>query len=106
MTDQERTDFIETTMPCVAMIGDQQVVLQQKRFSSGSVGWHGNAKIDVHGCRVQCNLILTIVGSKPVTISEQDATKVVNRVADLLGNAETSKQSSNGKPLPKRPKGR
>jgi len=102
MTEQERTDFMETSMPCVAMIGDQQVVLQQKKFSSGSVGWHGNAKIDVHGCRVQCNLILTVVGSKPVAMSEQDDTTFLKRGQGLLDPSETSNGSKSHVKRPKR----
>jgi len=106
MTEQERTDFMDTTMPCVAMIGDQQVVLQQKRFSSGSVGWHGNAKIDVHGCRVQCNLILTVVGSKPVTGSVHEATDLLNRIGGPQKPPAPANGLTNGKQPRKSAKGR
>jgi len=106
MTDQERKDFLDTAMPVVAMIGEEQVVLAQKQFASGSVGWHGNSKISVHGCRVQVNLILTVVGSKPSELSEQEATTVVNRVGELLRAQEPPNGSTNGKAPPKKPKGR
>jgi len=106
MNDQERKDFLETSMPVIAVIGDEQVVLAQKQFSSGSVGWHGNSKITVHGCRVQVNLILTVVGSKPVTKTEQEDTMVLNRMGALLGRPEHPNGSSDGKPAPRKPKSR
>jgi len=106
MNDQERKDFLETSMPVVALIGDEQVVLAQKQFASGSVGWHGNSKITVHGCRVQVNLILTVVGSKPFTKTEQKDTSVLNRMDALLERPEHPNGSSGGKQDPKRPKSR
>lgn len=64
MGDDERLEFHKLAMPISCTIGDEVLSLRPKEFSSGSLGWHGNAKITLHGFRCQANLIFTVVGSK------------------------------------------
>jgi len=102
MNDQERKDFMETSMPVVCQLGDEHVVLQQKQFASGSVGWHGNSKISIHGCRVQCNLILTVVGSKPVQPSTERGMFVSEDLSPHVDDPEALAAKVNGKHRRKR----
>lgn len=93
MTDKDRKDFMTGALPVVCAFGEERVQLMPKQFSSGSVGWHGNCKSTVHGVRVQCNVLLTIVGSKPEVQSEQ---KNSNTAQVQEGTAKAS-QAKKGK---------
>jgi len=49
----------------VAQVGEQHIMLAPKVFKTGSLGWHGQAKV-LHGdSRVQVNIVATVIGSKP-----------------------------------------
>jgi hypothetical protein len=53
----------------VVQIGDEKKMLMTKEFASGSYGWFTNEKITLMvgdtPVKVQCNLQMIIVGSKP-----------------------------------------
>jgi hypothetical protein len=63
-----REDFSAKAKPVMVKIGDEEIPVPVKVFSTGSLGWYLNKKteIDVGGVMVpvQIGLNLTIVGSK------------------------------------------
>jgi hypothetical protein len=63
-----RADFRTKAKPVTVTIGTQQMEVEPKEFSTGSLGWYLNGKttIEIDGTRVsvQIGLNLTIVGSK------------------------------------------
>lgn len=46
-------------------VGQTPIVLVPKEFSSGSLGWHGQAKSFIGDTKVQVNFMVTVIGSKP-----------------------------------------
>jgi len=66
-TDPDAPKFLELTItdPSGAVWG--KVIAQEKRFSSGSVGFYCNGKIENPGSheRYQAGLNITLIGSKP-----------------------------------------
>jgi hypothetical protein len=70
-----RADFKANARPVTVKIGDEEIQVPVKFFSTGSLGWYLNKKteIAVGGVKVpvQIGLNLTIVGSKELP---QDAT--------------------------------
>jgi hypothetical protein len=70
-----RADFSAKAKPVTIKINDEEIAVPVKVFSTGSLGWYLNRKIeiDVGGVKVpvQVGLNLTIVGSKELP---QDAT--------------------------------
>jgi len=63
-----RADFSAKAKPVTIKINDEEIAVPVKLFSTGSLGWYLNRKveIDVGGVKVpvQVGLNLTIVGSK------------------------------------------
>jgi hypothetical protein len=63
-----RADFSAKAKPVTIRINDEEIAVPVKLFSTGSLGWYLNRKvdIDVGGVKVpvQVGLNLTIVGSK------------------------------------------
>lgn len=64
-----RDQFKKAAKPILAVIGEQKLVANVKpEMSTGSFGWHVSDKItmEVDGVpvRVQCNIGLTVIGSK------------------------------------------
>jgi hypothetical protein len=68
-----RHQFKEKTSPITIIIRqaehpDVQVTGEVKEFSTGSLGWYANGKVDLHvgdvAVKVQVGANLTIVGSK------------------------------------------
>jgi hypothetical protein len=63
-----RADFSAKAKPVTIKINDEEIAVPVKIFSTGSLGWYLNRKIeiDVGGVKVpvQVGLNLTIVGSK------------------------------------------
>ena len=63
-----RADFSAKAKPVTIKINDEEIAVPVKVFSTGSLGWYLNRKveIDVGGVKVpvQVGLNLTIVGSK------------------------------------------
>jgi hypothetical protein len=63
-----RADFHAKAKPVTVTIGSQQMEVEPKEFSTGSLGWYLNGKttLEIDGTRVsvQIGLNLTIVGSK------------------------------------------
>jgi len=49
----------------VAEIDGQSIIMGPKVFKTGSLGWHGQAKVEVDGTRCQVSIVLTVIGSKP-----------------------------------------
>ena len=72
-----RADFSAKAKPVTIKINDEEIAVPVKVFSTGSLGWYLNRKveIDVGGVKVpvQVGLNLTIVGSKELP---QDAPPV------------------------------
>ncbi len=42
-----------------------------KVFASGSLGWHAQSKVMVNDTRCQVNLLITVIGSKPVLVETE-----------------------------------
>ncbi len=65
-----REVFLEKAAPLTVQIGDQTLIVDVKKFSTGSFGWYSNSKIVVKvgdvPLKVQVGLNLTVVGSKEV----------------------------------------
>jgi hypothetical protein len=63
-----RADFRSKAKPISVTIGGQSLLAEVKEFSTGSLGWYLNGKmnIDVNGTlvAVQIGMNMTIVGSK------------------------------------------
>jgi hypothetical protein len=63
-----RADFSAKAKPVTIKINDEEIAVPVKLFSTGSLGWYLNRKIDIDvgGVKVpvQIGLNLTIVGSK------------------------------------------
>jgi hypothetical protein len=63
-----RADFSAKAKPVMIKINDEEIQVPVKLFSTGSLGWYLNRKIDIDvgGVKVpvQIGLNLTIVGSK------------------------------------------
>lgn len=65
-----RKKFRDDAKAMVVQLNGQQLMLDPKEFSTGSLGWYGNAKIvlEVGGEPVKCQVgfNITIVGSKEI----------------------------------------
>lgn len=48
---------------------DEVITLEPKVFKSGSMGWHGQHKMKVSGTKVQVNILVTVIGSKPIPVA-------------------------------------
>lgn len=63
-----REQFRESAKPVVVVINGKEFEVAKKEFSTGSLGWYLNDKMDIeiagHKVKVQIGLNLTIVGSK------------------------------------------
>jgi hypothetical protein len=68
-----RSQFQQNASPVTIIIRqaghpDVQLTGEVKEFSTGSLGWYANGKVDLHvgdiAVKVQCGGNLTIVGSK------------------------------------------
>ena len=72
-----RGEFRAKAKPVMVKIGDEEIPVPVKIFSTGSLGWYLNKKteIDVGGVKVpvQIGLNLTIVGSKELPQDAADA---------------------------------
>jgi hypothetical protein len=72
-----RADFSAKAKPVTIKINDEEIAVPVKLFSTGSLGWYLNRKIeiDVGGVKVpvQVGLNLTIVGSKELPQDAQPA---------------------------------
>ncbi len=72
-----RGEFRAKAKPVTVKIGDEEIPVPVKIFSTGSLGWYLNKKteIDVGGVKVpvQIGLNLTIVGSKELPQDPADA---------------------------------
>lgn len=73
MSSVDRDGF-RNAMPAVVRVGDVQMTAYPKVFSTGSLGWHAQGKLDIHGYRCQVNIVATVVGSKPPLEGEQKIT--------------------------------
>ena len=60
--------FVDGAKPVEVLINGNKMTAHPKEFSTGSLGWYLNEKMDVevdgHEVKVQIGLNLTIVGSK------------------------------------------
>lgn len=60
--------FLEKARPLALQLGEIRKVVGVKEFTTGSIGWHINEKatilVDGVPLKVQCNIIMTVVGSK------------------------------------------
>lgn len=65
-----REEFKAKSKPITAKIGDREVTLDAREFSTGSFGWYVNQKISVDiggkSVLVQVQVNATVVGSKNV----------------------------------------
>src|SRR3954468_18578231 len=63
-----RQQFRDTAKPVTVVINGKEFKVPRKEFSTGSLGWYLNEKMDVEidgvDVKVQIGLNLTIVGSK------------------------------------------
>lgn len=63
-----RTEFRNSAKPTLLKLGSKDLVAKVMEFSTGSLGWNVNDKVEVEigGKRVMCQLglNLTIIGSK------------------------------------------
>lgn len=63
-----RQQFRDAAKPVVVTINGKEFKVPRKEFSTGSLGWYLNEKMDVeidgHDIKVQIGLNLTVVGSK------------------------------------------
>jgi hypothetical protein len=63
-----KTEFMSAAQPFEIQIGEQKVLVEPKKFSTGSVGFFSNAKLTmtVGGklVKLQANVTLTAIGSK------------------------------------------
>jgi len=71
MTRQELELAHRRARQVVASIDEQTIILTPKVFTTGSLGWHGQAKVEVDGTRCQVSVVLTVIGSKPKDTAEQ-----------------------------------
>jgi hypothetical protein len=101
-----RADFSAKAKPVTIKINDEEIAVPVKLFSTGSLGWYLNRKIeiDVGGVKVpvQVGLNLTIVGSKelpqdappahaaPATGHETHAAPAHGEHAPHAGHAHTA----------------
>lgn len=63
-----RQQFRDSAKPVVVVINGKEFEVARKEFSTGSLGWYLNDKMDIeiagHKVKVQIGLNLTVVGSK------------------------------------------
>ena len=63
-----RQQFRDAAKPVVVTINGKEFKVPRKEFSTGSLGWYLNDKMDIeidgHEVKVQIGLNLTVVGSK------------------------------------------
>ena len=63
-----RQQFRDSAKPVVVTINGKEFKVPRKEFSTGSLGWYLNEKMDIeidgHDIKVQIGLNLTVVGSK------------------------------------------
>jgi len=69
MSANGRIDLASIPPVLSATVHGMPMVLNVRRFHTGSIGWHGQCKIDVGGHRVQVNLLCTVVGSKDAPVA-------------------------------------
>lgn len=66
-------EFLETAEPLTVTVGGTPLEVEPKAFKTGSVGFHAsgpiNVMVDGKVVKVQANILLTVVGSKPETES-------------------------------------
>ena len=63
-----KTEFMSSAQAFEIQIGEQKLLMEPKKFSTGSVGFFSNAKLTmtVGGklVKMQANVMLTAIGSK------------------------------------------
>ena len=66
-----KTEFMSEAQAFEIQIGDQKLLMEPKKFSTGSVGFFSNGKVtmNVGGklVKMQANVMLTAIGSKEWT---------------------------------------
>ncbi len=56
----------ELNMATITLKGQKfNIIINPKNFSTGSVGFYGQGKIEIDGKRYQTNIQLVEIGSKP-----------------------------------------
>jgi hypothetical protein len=66
-----KTEFMSQAQAFEIQVGDQKLLMEPKKFSTGSVGFFSNGKVtmNVGGklVKMQANVMLTAIGSKEWT---------------------------------------
>jgi len=66
LTDREKEEMRhKSSEPLHCDIEGEILQLLPKVFKTGSFGWHGQAKITYSDTRIQANVVLTVIGSRP-----------------------------------------
>jgi len=98
MTDSDRDEFIRGAKPVQLTFEDGTTcTVSPKRFSTGSVGWYANLRLEIHGVPCQVGITFTIVGSKPGWVPYKD--RSVNKKPHAEEEPETPQklfESKNG----------
>lgn len=65
----DNSEFLNTAEPLVATVAGVPIMLEPREFGTGSVGFHHGGTMTVmvgsKVIKVQANVLLTVVGSKP-----------------------------------------
>jgi len=91
MTDSDRDEFIRGAKPVQLQLEDGTTcTVSPKRFSTGSVGWYTNLRLDVQGVPCQVAMTFTIVGSKPGWVPYKD--RQLNKTSPPANDSESPQE--------------